>query len=195
MSKRDSRWSLRNIPTLVRFYIDAHEDIYHVRPFVHSNHYGRFLVFEDELRGLGYSCKDYAYTVVKLLEKWKDGKGFKHIPVVAFTGDWALKKFMKVADSKHVEISSDDTEQSLYHSELTVARSYIQENAYNGNCISLGRIVDELRPLLSEQWLERYDSGGERPVDDVLDDLCDEYGVIAVRNYNSIVDAIRDISI
>jgi len=193
MPKRNSKWNSRNIPTLARFYMDAHEDIYDVRPFVHSNHYGRFLVFEDELREFGYSCKEYAYTVVKILEKWKDSKGFKHIPVVAFTGDWALKKFMRVADSKHVDISNDDY--SLYHSELIVARSYIYENAYNGRCVKLRDVVNELRPLLSEQWLEKYDSGGERPIDDVLDDLCDEYGVVVARNYNSIVDAIRDISI
>jgi len=173
--------------------MDAHAKIFGKRPYVHSSWYGRFRVFEDELRERGYSAREYAYTVVKILKKWAAGKGFATIPINAFTGDWALKKFIKVAGSVYVDISNTDMDDELYWSEKTVAVNYIQENAYDGAVTKLSAIVEGLRPLLSTHWLRRYD-GGDRNlvvVDKVLDELCEEHNIQYARSYSDIVGKIR----
>lgn len=191
MPKRDSKLSLHDAPALRRYYIAAHARIFGKDLYVHPKHNGRFLVFEDELRELGFSAREYAYTIVTLLKKWAISKGFNKVPINAFTGDWALDKFKRVAGSKYVDISNVDTDYDLYWSELTVARSYIHENVHNGVAVKLRDVVDELKPLLSEHWLRRYYNGGQRPVNKVLDDLCEEYDITFARNYADIVSKLR----
>ena len=190
MSKKDLRWSSSDVPALLLCYADAHERVFGKRPFVHEKYYGRFSVFEDDLREMGYSYREYAYTVVRILKKWADSKGLKSIPVNVFTGDWALGKFKRIAGSKYVDISNIDVDDEIYWSEMTVARSYIQAHAYDREPVSVRSLAKELGPLLSPHWLARYRNGGDRMTDRVLDDLCREYGLNHARNYNSIVDAI-----
>jgi len=172
--------------------------VYGERPYVHSNQYGRFLVFEDELRERGYSQWEYAHTIVRILKKWADKKGFRTIPVNVFTGDWALRRFQVVAGSEYVCIAGKDLKEELYWNELTVATTYVVDNISDGTVVTLSRVVAGLKPLLSDSWLNRYYNDKDRPVIKVLDELCEEYGIVFAKNYADLVRQIRgrrDISI
>lgn len=157
---------------------------------MHPKTFPLFSVLEDDLRECDYSSREYAHTVVVLLKKWAASKDLTYIPVRTFAGDWAFKKFVRIAGSSYVDISNDDTEYDVYWSELTVARNYVNDNI-NGSVKKLYEIVNELEPLLSEKWLWRYDNRRIRPINKVLDELCDEYNVVFAKNYADLVRIIR----
>lgn len=176
------------IPILASYYLSAHREVFG-SAYVTKKEYALFLVFEDELRGLEVPCGKYAHTVVRILKKWTISRGMKRIPVNVFCGDWALKRFLVIAERKYVDISNDDEAVAIYHSEMMVAKKYIDRNAAGDVC-RIGDVVEELKPLLTEEWLEAYKIGGDRRTNEVIDDLCDEYGVQNAWTYNDFI-AIR----
>ena len=190
-TKKKALQHASQIPTLANCYADAHEEVYGKRPYIHSSQYGRFRVFEDELREYGYSPLKYARTVVKVLKKWAAARGLATIPINVFTGDWALKKFRAVIGSEYVRIAGMDIGDELYWSEMTVARAYVADNISDGAVISFSKMVGELIPILTDLWLDRYYDGGDRPTISVLEDLCDEYNIVFAKNYADLVRQIR----
>jgi hypothetical protein len=143
----------------------------------------------DDLRELNIGYHDYAQTVVKLLEKWLEKKKFYRIPVSVFCGDWALTKFKNIENSEFVSVTDtdEDTKTEILQSELLVARAYI-----DGNLTNVWRMTDvvkDLKPLLSHKWFSCPKD--ERPVDEVVEMLCKDYGIKSVKDYNEIIGRLR----
>ncbi len=190
--KKDSK-QYSNRPQLVTHYINACQSVYGVEPFIHRKLYSKFSVFEDDLREEGISPKDYAYVVAKLLEKFVYNKGLKCITVNLFLGDYCLTRYKRVKKTKTVEIRHNDIKDILLHDEVLVARVYIEKNSKSSNgYYRLCDIVDELKPLLSSEWLQVYNTKGKRPQFDALEQLCEEYNISKpVTDYFDIVSALR----
>lgn len=191
MSKKDLALHLSSngVPQLASYYMAAHKEVLDVHVKVGNKHHGRFRVFEDELREHDISAREYAYTVVRLLAKWLKRKGLRSIPVNTFTGDFAFNKYIRVAGSKYVSISNTDVDAAVYWSERMVVNVWIHTCLDEGRTPSFRSIVQELRPMLSIHWLARYANGGTRPIDKVLDEFCEEYGVVA-HSYTGLVDKV-----
>ena len=172
-------------PQLVRFYKAANMQIFGKYPYIPVKCIDRFKKFEAELNKAGISPKDYAYTVVRILVNWVRGKNMHYVPVNTFLGQWALSRYNKIVNSETVTIAVDEDEHDrMLHTELMVARQYIYENSKQ--CKRMTEVVEDLRPLLYTGWLQAYNNGWPRPVQEVLDILCKEYGIQA-RSYADIV--------
>lgn len=182
MKKRSSRSTYydEHMPLLARYYIDIHKDIFGCKVFVHEKYYSKFRVMEDDLREIGATPLEYADIVIRMLKNWANVKGLNSVPIRVFCGDWALGKFKKVFESDIVDISKDaDT---VLYSELLVARTYIE-----GNYSNIGNVVEDLRPLLDDDWIELYNEGSYRfSMGDALDILCEEYGVSYAIDYDDL---------
>lgn len=176
-----------DMPILTRYYIGAHRDVLGVHVRVSKNKYGTFLVFDDELRIRGIGAHEYAYTVVKLLKKWLVKKKLRSVPVDVFVGEWALGKYVRVAGSDYVYIALDDVDNDVYYSERAVAEIYISERG----ATPIRLLARRMKNFLSDHWLRRFSHDGDRRIDDVLADLCEQYGVPGARNYNDIIDWIH----
>jgi len=191
MPVRDSRQSCCDV-NVASHFVSAHKKVFGTVPFVHVKYRGLFLALEDDLRDGDIPCREYAYTVVRTLHRWAVGKGFNSVPVRVFCGNWAMKKFMKSWKSKTVKIDTveDDQYTRLLGSELFIAREYIARNL-GENPIRMKQIVIELKDFVDEVWYGMYDNGNaSRPTDDVIDILCEEYGIKRVYSYNDIIDAV-----
>lgn len=188
MSKKDSHTVLSDLaPQLVLHYQNSMKEFYGVRPQIGKKYWDRFNVVESNLRKLGVSSKDYARTVAKMLRYWVDSRdGFKFIPVNVFLGQWAFGKFKVVHEMDYVELQ-DDEEDELLHSELLIARYYIQSNI-DGDYKRMSKCVDEMKSLLSDSWLEIYSSNGWRPIEETLYLMQAEFGMSNAKSYNNIID-------
>jgi hypothetical protein len=189
MSQKDLKQNSYNRSQLITHYRSAAKKVFGKEPYVHPKHISKFLVFEDDLRERGIGTYDYATTVVAMLEPWARKRNINYIPVNLFLGQYALDRYMSIANSDTVTISIGDDKDEILYNELMVARLYIQKNLQDVR--RLGDIVSDLRPILSKAWLDIYESGKARPVTEALDVLCAEYGVSG-NSYNDIVDAIND---
>jgi len=176
---------------LLRYYKLAMEEVYGVYVKVTATKVERFISKEKDLLTLGILPKDYAYGVAILLEKWVKDKKFKAVPVNVFLGNWAFSKYMKVRDSISVTIDpiSSDGNVSLLWSELLVAKTYIQSNLIKHT--RMCDVVEDLRPLLGEEWLELYECDKRLHIETLaLLQLEEEY---LVKNPNSYTDIVNSL--
>lgn len=196
MDKKDLKSKLRNdssisLPPLVRHYKDAIKEVYgeKTRVIIHAGEYGKFEEKQKELRDLGVPLRDYAYGVVVLLEYWVRKKGFEFLPVNVFLGDWVLSKFRKVYESEFVDFHYGDDSSELLYTELRVARYYIESSL--DEVVRFRDCVEELRPVLSENWLYAYENDvRDGLVHYALEILEGEYDVSYALSYVDIVDKL-----
>jgi hypothetical protein len=194
MKKKNSRSSLLDVsgtPPLVFHYIAAHKNLLGYKPFVHAKTYARFTVFEDDLREKQIPSRDFAYTVVKLLKKKVTENDWKCVPLNMFLGDYAIKLYQKVSSST-VEVDyTNGNKTELLHNELLVARMFVQQNVTSDKFVRLSKVVEDIKPLLSTDWLELYESKKPRPISQALDILMDEYNINVANTYLDIIDSLR----
>jgi hypothetical protein len=168
----------------------ASKKVFNVTPYIHEKYYGKFLVFEDDLRERGISGREYADTVVKMMEKFVYKKNWKSLPLNVFMCDWVLEKFMKVHNSSTISIKIDNNiEDVLLQDELNVARTYIS-HAIGREPMKFSSVVEELKPVLSKEWLLAYYTKHGRPIRESLEILSEEYSIIDARTYNDIIGAL-----
>lgn len=177
-----------SIPSLVIHFQKATRKVFSMDIYVHKKTYGKFRVFEDDLREKGVSSREYADTVVKMMEKWVHGKCWKCLPLNVFMSDWVLEKFMKIHNSATVTIKTNDVD-ILIQDEVMVARTYIA-HALEYDSMKFCDVVEELKPMLSTDWLFLYYKKHGRPIKKSLEILSEEYGVTGARTYNDIIGAI-----
>jgi hypothetical protein len=193
MQKKVSKQSLHDttIPQLVFHYVDACESVYKYRPYVPKKYYGKFSVFEDDLREMQISSMDYANSVVALTKKFVKGKGMKCLPINMFLGNYCLKVYNRYLSTNTVTVVDTDRQVMLYN-ELLVARFYIDKNIHrDGNShIRMSDAIDELEPLLDKRWIALYENSKIRPIEDALEILCKEYKVKSADSYLEIVEAL-----
>jgi len=192
MSAKDSRQDSYNTSSLlVDHYRNASHRFLGVKPYVPKKLFPLFAVFEDDLRELSIPSRDYAYTVIKLLAKFVKDKGWKSLPVKLFLSDYGIKRYKSVASTSFVVIDTDVDDDRLFQDEMQVARLFIYMNITSeGDFIRLGTVVEQLRPLLSKEWLEMYEGKSKRP--DVVDNVAEEFGIRGnMTSYLDIVEAIR----
>lgn len=178
-------------PQLLRYYKLAMEEVYGTYVRVKKDKFTRFISKEKELLKLGVEPKDFAYGVAILLERWVREKKFKTVPVNVFLGKWADDKYMKVRNSVSVTIDPINSDESvnLLWSELLVAKTYIQSNLIKST--RLCDIVEELEPILSEDWLQLYKDDKRLHIESLaLIQLEEEY---LVKNPNSYTDIINSL--
>jgi hypothetical protein len=141
------------------------------------------------LRDEGIAYKDYTEVVLKLLKKWTEDKGMDFIPIPTFLSTFALGRYLSVADSQTVEVADDEFDEML-HSELLVGRLFIAKYVETRGDFKLRDAVEELAPLLSQNWLDVYESGfSVRPVAESVEIIAQENGVRA-NNYLDIADKL-----
>ena len=92
---------------------------------------------------------------------------------------------------EYVCIAGMDLNDELYYSEKTAAATYVIDNISDGVVIAFSKVVENLKTLLSDSWLNRYYNGKDRPVIVVLDELCEEYGIVFAKNYADLVRQVR----
>lgn len=186
---RSSRLSSSNKPVLAVYYESAHKQVLDRKCFIRPKEYSLFEVFMDDLRELNIGYRDYAYGIVTILKEWLKEKKFYRIPVNVFCGDWALGKFRKVDNSQYVTVDEPDKDEKIeiFESELLVARTYIESNL--SDVCRMKEIVADLKPLLSKKWLSC--PADKKPVSEVLDVLCKEYGVRVASDYNDLIRSAR----
>lgn len=177
---------------LMHHYAQANLNVFGARRYVHNKYIGSFLTLEDDLRELGADPRYYAYTVVKMLKSWARDKRLNYIPVQTFCGKWAFDKFLKVWKSETVEIAGDDDHEMMLYNELLVARQYVALRL-QGSLILFMDVVEQCRTSLSEGWLHVYDhhTWERRPIDDVVDLICDEYNIDMASSYDSIIARVK----
>jgi hypothetical protein len=180
---------LTNKPALASYYESAHMQVLGKKCFIRPEEYAMFETFMDDLRELNIGYRDYAQTVVKLLEKWLEKKKFYRVPINVFCGDWALSKFRSIENSEYVSVADtdEDAKTEILQSELLVARAYVDGNLKD--VCRMTEIIKDLKPLLSKKWLEC--SKSERPIDEVVEILCKEYGIKPVADYNELIGRLR----
>ena len=191
MPRKDLRKKLSSEPQLLYYYKRAMKAVYNIYVRVADNKHEGFISKEKELLVMGITPKDYSYGVAVMLEKWVADKGMNTVPVNVFLGKWILDKYLKVHNSLTVTISDvgSDGDVDLLVSELLVARSYIQANLINGK--KFRDVVTELEPLLSKEWLRKYEDGTRLHIETLaLMQLEDEYLVKSANSYNDIIDAL-----
>jgi len=174
-------------PQTAIYYEKVMQEIYNKKIWLAKKLYSRFTVLEDDLKDLGFDdYRDYAYTVGNMLKVWAKDKGLKYIPYSVFCGEFALKKYAKVKGMKTVDLATDKHKEELLYTELLVLRSYIHENLTSVKRLS--KVIWELRPVLDSRWLDAYDNDGDRPEQEALEILAEEYHL---RSYRSVTDILH----
>jgi hypothetical protein len=187
MSKRNSKLIYyENESILALYYVKAVYNVYGIIISVSKDNIPLFKVLEDDLRDKGISYKDYANTVCGVLQNWCVKQRLRFPPANVFLSDFAIKRYESVKSKETVEYIQDGGE--VLYSELMVARKYIQDNL--SSHARFRDVVSSLEPLLSPKWLDLYNTGSKRPVNDALEILIEEFGVEA-RDYVSLLDALR----
>jgi len=175
------KWS--NVkPQLVTHYENATWKVFHYKFIVHKTYYSKFAVTEDDLRQMGIDPREYSYTVASLLKRWCETKKFDHIPINVFLGPWAMKKYLKVVNQRSVVIQEPDVidKVELMYNEQLFANSFIYRNTHSINYVREMDIVADLKPFLSQSWLDMYhqDEIMRLPyVQEVLNRLCKRYRI------------------
>lgn len=168
-------------PRLASEFERAVKDVYDFGFITSKNQYEQFRVLESHLRKHDVSAREYAQLVCKLYKNWiTEEKNLAFIPVKLFLSERALERFLKVYTSENVSLNEDDTEaRNVLDSELLVIRMWISKSL-EGECPRIRDCVEDLRPMLAEEWLDLYDNDSQhRPDIEALDILCEEYGVYA----------------
>ena len=199
MLRKDLPQSSLTRPMLVDHYINAHRNILNKPVFVNKKLFGKFGVFEDDLRDMHINTREYAYTVIKMLKSWMVDKHLNIIPINVFCGDWALAKYVKVKESESVVINTkeEDSFTVMLYSELLVARTYVSDVISRDYVIDIGdyeSVVIELTPMLSTEWLRAYQSdlsGHAKVCKAACEIICNEYGIPRVGSYESIILRLR----
>ena len=142
MSQKDLKQNSYNRSQLIIHYRSAAKKVFGKEPYVHPKNISKFLVFEDDLRERGIGTYDYATTVVAMLEPWARKRSISYIPVNLFLGQYALDRYMSIANSDTVNISISDDKDEILHSEILVARLYVHENLHGVK--RLGDVVSDL---------------------------------------------------
>jgi hypothetical protein len=177
-------------PQLVLYYTKATEKIFGKKVWVSTMDFSKFRVLEDDLREIGASSKDYAYTVLSALQYWTKDHHMDYVPVGVFCGKFAFQKFGKIWKSETVSLI-DTPDAELRHSERMVAEMLIARNMSGQVMTNIDGVVSELRPLLSRAWLEMYDHGRYRMCSgEIIDELCAEYHVEYAKDYQDLVREI-----
>lgn len=164
MKKRDLKLSLTK-PLMASHYEQACNTTFGVRVFVHKKYYSRFDDLSRVLAKEGIYPKDYAYGIARHLCGWVKSKGWSHVPINIFCGKWAIKTYKEeVGNSVTLPATNaEEVNAALVYDEIRVARYYISNKGKK----TYDQTVAELRPILSDDWLEMYD-------DDRLDIVRDE---------------------
>jgi len=180
-----------DFPQLVLAYTRATEKIYGKKVWVPTLEFSKFWVMEDDLREMGASPREYAYTVLKSLKSWAKSHGLDYVPIKVFLGKFAFNKFVKIWNSKTIVIDDDKNDETeVIHSELLVAEAFIEERLH-GNNVSFDQTVKNLRPVLSEKWLEMYNTHRYRACSGyVIDNLCMKYNIRYARDYYTLMEEI-----
>jgi hypothetical protein len=147
-----------------------------------------FRVTEDDLRDKGIEPRDYSFTVIGLLRRWALARHLEFIPVPTFCSDWVIDRYIRVYQSSSVTIYHDEENVSALYSELLIGRLYVQRNLMD---VAYRRdIIEEMKPVMSAEWLRLHESKGLRSVmDEAISMLAKEYGVKA-ETYNDIIKAL-----
>jgi hypothetical protein len=199
MSKKDlTPYSLIDVePQLYTLYANAHKKVFNKPVHLPKKSWSLFSVFEDDLRNAGYDSKDYAYTIVKSLQKWAADKHLTFIPPAVFCGRWAFDRYVKIHDSKSVKIQTveEDSFATLLYSELLAARSYIADRL-SGKDVRFSQSVTSIQPMLDKDWLQMYHKQPvceirRRLIHESLTTLCREYGIQRARSYSDLVTLIQ----
>jgi hypothetical protein len=173
-------------PQTAIYYEKAMQEIYNKRIWLAKKLYSRFAVLEDDLKDLGFDdYRDYAYTVGNMLKVWAKDKGLKHIPYTVFCGEFAMAKYAKVKGMETVDLATDKHKEELLYTELLVMRMYIRENLTDVK--RYRDVVWELRPVLDSRWLDAYDNKGDRPEQEAMEILAEEYCLRSYRGLNDIL--------
>jgi hypothetical protein len=184
---------------LVDHYINAHRNILNKPVFVNKKLFGKFSVFEDDLREMRINTREYAYTVIKMLKSWMLEKHLNIIPINVFCGDWALAKYVKVKESESVVINTNEEDHftAMLYSELLVARTYISDAITRKGDIDISEyesIIVELTPMLHTEWLQMYHSElneHAKVCRAACEIICNEYGMPKCSSYEEIISKIR----
>jgi hypothetical protein len=177
-------------PQLVSFYISATKKVFGHGIRVSERNYSMFRVLEDDLRDIGADSREYAYTVMTMLKTWAKEHNMNFVPVKVFCGEFAYKKFLKVWKSETVVIEDSDDFKLLY-AERMVAEAFITDNMAGANR-TFEQEVEDLRPMLSKEWLEMFDSGKYRKyTGEIIDELCRKYKVVYARDYSTLLRLIN----
>ena len=178
-------------PQLVYAYVRALHDVYDVTVRVSKKTYAKFEKRERELVKLDVALHDYSYGVCILLERWVQNKGFTHVPVNVFLGDWAFSKYKKVIDSMTVSIDYIDknADVELLYNELMIARLFVETSLIKYTRFS--DLVYANEELLSNKWLEAYRTKQRNKlIIMALDTLSWEYGIKHLNSYAELVDKV-----
>jgi hypothetical protein len=102
----------------------------------------------------GIYPKDYAHGVARHFCGWVKSKGWDKLPINVFCGQWAIRKYKEeIGNSDYLPATTSQEELAvLMYDELRVARYFIS----NRGMKTYGDVVEELKPVLSDAWLERY---------------------------------------
>jgi hypothetical protein len=88
---------------------------------------------------------------------------------------WAISEYIKKNPVQEFKKTSKETvdEAALLYDELRVARYYISKEGD----ITIRKVVERLRPVLSDQWVEMfYSRSRSKLYSNALDILSEEYG-------------------
>jgi len=191
MTQKGLMSSLMLKPQLARCYESAHKKVFgKYYGFVHTKLHARFVEFEKDLWDLGIDPAHYADTVVSALKKWAVGKGYKTVPVNTFLGSYGFRVYLRIAESRSVEILPDNNSWDVYWAEALVLQSNIYANMDGTE--RLCDTVDRLRPLLSQCWLDLYDNGGYLPTMEIIPLLVARFGNLGTtKSLDDIISLIR----
>ena len=152
----------RSKPQLAQQYEIACDKVFDTPVRVPPAKYGRFQGAEKGILAKGIYPSDYAVGISEHLRKWVYQKGWTHLPIGIFCGTWALGIYTTdVAPIKFFETPKEVMEEGMMlHSELLTARYYI---LYGGSK-DFDEVVEDLRPMLGESWLEAYENDDRETV-------------------------------
>jgi len=178
-------------PSLAILYERANRKVFNTHYYVVKSEYKRFIDFSLKLRNLGIPERDYAFGIVTLLKSWAKAKKFGNVPVNVFCGEWALGRYTKIHNQEYVKaVDTMDDEQIVLQGELIVAKYYI--NTLNsGDFTKFSYMLEEIKGLLPAEWLLVYRLHTRRPITEVIDLLCEEYGIGNAVSYEDIARKLR----
>jgi hypothetical protein len=143
-------------PQAARFYKAAQLAVFGEEVWLDPEQIQRLGQLEAFLRHNSIFPRDYAYGLTESLRAWVQGKGLRCLPVNMFCGEWAKAHFQEeVGPRRFIPPTKESEEHSdLLYEELILARLYISKQG----SMTFQQVVDFLRPMLSQRWLDLYTS-------------------------------------
>lgn len=176
--------SLQKKPQLGLYYELSSNDVFDYPVSVGVQDYSRFSRAQNDLADSNVFPKDYAYGISNHLKRWVWNKGWYHLPINVFCGQWAINLYLtEIAPVKFEETPAEEVDYGeMLYDELLVARFYIQGG------MSLDEAVEKLKPMLKENWLELYANHKRaKLVVSALEMLSTEYGR-PLKSYEDLID-------